>query len=335
MKQTLKYIFFAILFFSSVMAIAEQDKGLQEGANNNPKWFRIEEQSISRDSILVGDQVLWSTTFTMPTDELLSIEPYSKTIDRDTNGIDVIHDFKLDTVSIKNGIAQIKAKLLFTCFDSGYVKLPQPLIISGNGDTLFLSTPQIAVTYIPIDTSTFVIKDIKGQIRYPITFKEVLPYCLAVLLFAGLIYLGYLYYNRRKSNLNLFGKPIVKDPPHIVALRALDKLRGEKLWQNGKQKLYYTILTDTLRGYIEGRYNVSAMEKTTNEILDSLKDKNIESSRFDELESLFKMADLVKFAKYLPTAVENEEAIPTAVRFVNATFMQQLEEQKSNDNREA
>ena len=47
MKQTLKYIFFAILFFSSVMAIAEQDKGLQAGANNNPKWFRIDKKSVS------------------------------------------------------------------------------------------------------------------------------------------------------------------------------------------------------------------------------------------------------------------------------------------------
>ena len=37
-------------------------------------------------------------------------------------------------------------------------------------------------------------------------------------------------------------------------------------------------------------------------------------------------ADLVKFAKYVPQAAENEEAIPMAVRFVNAAFEQQLQE---------
>ena len=41
-----------------------------------------------------------------------------------------------------------------------------------------------------------------------------------------------------------------------------------------------------------------------------------------------KTADLVKFAKFVPDAVSNEEAVPKAVRFVNSTFMQEMEQEK-------
>jgi hypothetical protein len=98
------------------------------------------------------------------------------------------------------------------------------------------------------------------------------------------------------------------------------------LWQNGEEKLFYTGVTDALREYIEARYEVSAMEKTTSEIMADLSDKKIEPRYYKELDELFKTADLVKFAKYVPGNEENEEVIPMAVRFVNAAFEQQLQE---------
>ena len=111
-------------------------------------------------------------------------------------------------------------------------------------------------------------------------------------------------------------------------MRELDRIRGEQLWQNGKEKLFYTGVTDALREYIEARFGVGAMEKTTSEIMADLSDKKIEPRHYKELEGLFKTADLVKFAKYVPGNEENEEAIPSAVRFVNSTFMQELEGEK-------
>ena len=70
------------------------------------------------------------------------------------------------------------------------------------------------------------------------------------------------------------------------------------------------------------------MEQTTNEIMLSLKDKQIQERYYRELDELLKTADLVKFAKYTPSAAENEETIPMAVRFVNATFEQELQQEK-------
>ena len=73
------------------------------------------------------------------------------------------------------------------------------------------------------------------------------------------------------------------------------------------------------------------MEKTSGEIMQSLQDKDIEERYYRELDELFKTADLVKFAKYIPQVHENEEAIPVAVRFVNSTFEQSLEDEKQKE----
>lgn len=312
--------------------------GISCGANaqsaaQNPGYFKIESSKLSKDSILVGDHLLWSAVFKVPSEKQIAIAPYGETLKQDSVKLEVLNEIKLDTISIKSGISQLEAKLLLTSFDSGYYKLPQPLMII-NGDTIYFDMPSVAVNPIQMDTATFEMYDIKGQIKYPVTFKEILPWILLGLLAIAAIYLVYRYIKYRRENKDFFGKPIVKDPPHIIALRELDKLRTQKLWQAGKEKQYYTGITDTLREYIEQRYGVSAMEKTSKEIMDSLADKKIEAKPYNELNELFKLADLVKFAKYTPLEAENEDAIPVAVRFVNSTFMQEIMETQAKKKEE-
>lgn len=296
-----------------------------------PQWLEIKSSTLSKDSILVGEQFVWSTVLSVPQEKELVFEPYANIVTVEKSPIDVVNDYKLDTLSIKNGIMEMEARLLLTSFDSGYYKLPLMLLMSTDGDTVYLDSPFLDVTNIQIDTANFVMHPIKGQMRYPLTFKEVLPWILLGLFVIVAAYMLYRYIKYRRENRDFFGKPVVKDPPHIIALRALDKIRGEKLWQNGKEKLYYTGITDTLREYIEARYKVSAMEKTSGEIMESLADKKIEEKYYRELDELFKTADLVKFAKYIPQASENEEAVPVAVRFVNSTFEQALEDEKQKE----
>ncbi|HRD53602.1 MAG TPA: hypothetical protein PKY96_13230, partial [Flavobacteriales bacterium] len=50
---------------------------------------------------------------------------------------------------------------------------------------------------------------------------------------------------------------------HERVLAQLDALEQERLWQQGLHKPYQSRLTDLLRGYIEERYQVPALERTT------------------------------------------------------------------------
>jgi hypothetical protein len=287
---------------------------------------------LSRDSILIGDQVELILDLQMNEGEGFLIAAQSEQL---VPGVETIKGMTVDTLSVKKGKIDIQAHMTITSFDSGSYVLPPMLALiqnsKGDIDSLLYRGPELYVNTIPIDTATYEIKDIKGQIGYPLTFKEILPWLLLALLLAALIYLIIRLVKARRNNLTLFGKPVQKDPAHIVALRDLEKIRKQKLWQNNKQKQFYTAVTDTLRYYISERFGIVTMERPSGEMLEDLKKQDIEGGTYDKIEKLFGRADLVKFAKYEATAEENEETIPDAVQFVNSTYVSQLEEEGGDE----
>ena len=316
MMKVLKYTALVLLTLLCANLGYAQSLNLSKAAN--PSWLEVKESKLTRDSIVIGDQVVWNLEFDIPENKDVVFAPYAPVVESYANiqlhgeeslydnasKLCIVHDFKIDTLSIEDGVKHLNAKVLLTSFDSGYFKLPNPVAVSKDGDTLYFDTPSIEVVNVQVDTANF------------------------ALVIIGVAYLIFRYIKYRKENKDFFGKPIVKDPAHIVALRELENIRNQKLWQEGKDKQYYTAITDTLREYIEERFNVNAMEKTSTEIIDSLKEKDIDKKSFNELDELFKYSDLVKFAKFKPQAAENEEAIIVAVRFVNTTFVQEMELEK-------
>src|SRR5665647_1644962 len=164
--------------------------------------------------------------------------------------------------------------------------------------------------------------DIKKPYGAPITFKEVAPWIIGVILIAAIVFFILYAISRRRKNIPLFSLPAKpKLPPHVVALSELDKLKEEQLWQHDKVKDYYTRLTDIIRVYLEERYDVPAMEQTTQEILSDFKGENsqIKGKLFTGLQKTLDTADLVKFAKYTPLADENHFVMVHAYSLVEET----------------
>ena len=85
------------------------------------------------------------------------------------------------------------------------------------------------------------------------------------------------------------------------------------MWQNNQVKEYYSELTEIVRNYIERVLQVPALEKTTDEIIGMLRNfhdaNTIQTSKetIKKLKELLQEADLVKFAKSKPIAIEIEE----------------------------
>ena len=73
------------------------------------------------------------------------------------------------------------------------------------------------------------------------------------------------------------------------------------------------------------RYGISALEKTTAEIFRELLDKDVPDGLYQEMKDLFERADFVKFAKYVASDEENAGVVPSAVRFVTATYQQEVD----------
>lgn len=283
-----------------------------------------------KDTILIGDQVTLRFKTSLAKGEKFLFPAPSNPI---TEGVELVTAPITDTISQKDGVFELESRVVVTSFDSGSYSLPAfvayKIKSDGTTDTLSFDGGSLVVNTIQIDTTTYKPFDVKEQMNYPYSLKEALPWAgLLVLLFLIIWFIRKAIKNIREKK-NIFGKPIVVDPPHIVALRRLEKLREQKLWQNN-QKEFFTALTDTLREYIEERFSLQAMEQTSNEILKDLSNKEIEKIVYKELSDLLTLSDLVKFAKYTAQEHECENSLPAAIKFVNSTYMQQLEEDSDN-----
>lgn len=288
--------------------------------------------TLSKDTLLIGDQAEWVSKFKVPAGMTMKIDSMSGYI---VPGVELIGDFHIDTVKKKKDFSNVEARALITSFDSGSYKMP-PLVVyfyKGNeiADTLRLKEIPLEVTTVPIDTATYRMADIRPQFKYPVSPWTVAATVGAGLLIAALIAMAIWLVVRYRRNKPVFGKAKPKDPPHIIALRNLEKIRNEKLWQSGREKQFYTAVTDVLRKYIEERFTIGTMEMTSNEIIADLSKEKISPDNFEGISELFYTADLVKFAKYSATEEENEKAIPVSVKFVNDTFLQEIKEEEGSN----
>ena len=156
---------------------------------------------ISRDSILIGDQIEWTLDLQLAPGESARI---SKPGEAPVPGVEALGEMTLDTLSQKGGKLDLRGRVVLTSFDSGSYDLPQLFVLlartDGSVDTLTYHGPHLEVTTIPIDTATFQPYDIKGQIRYPLTFKEVLPWIGLVLLVAALVWLLVRWIRMRRTS---------------------------------------------------------------------------------------------------------------------------------------
>jgi len=288
--------------------------------------------SIDSSSIMIGDQVTMEIGIGVPIGFVVDWPQFSDTL---TGNIEILKIAKIDTL-IETDKLNLKQRLLITSFDSGFFEIPaisfnfkhegDTTQFTANTNKLFLQV------YTPVVDTSQAFKVIKGPVGEPYTFKEALPWILLGLAIIGIVILLIRYLRKRKKNQPVFArkaKPL--PPPHITAIKKLEELRLAKIWQQGRLKLYYTQLTDITREYMEGRYHFDALEMTTDEILETLKEQKANKEIVSKLGASLQLADLVKFAKAQPTALENDLSLSHCVDFVNETkevIVAQAEEEK-------
>ena len=239
--------------------------------------------------------------------------------------IEILEKSAVDTVLSDDNRVSLKQRLLITCFDSGYYAIPPVhFTYTVPNDTIqhFEETEAmlLRVSTIAVDT-TQAIKDIRAPLAAPITFKEALPYILGGLAILIIAVLLVYYFRKRKKEEPVFkvsSKP--KLPPQQIALTALDDLRLKKLWQSGRVKEYHTELTDIVRVYLEGKFDINAMEMTSDEIMESLEITQVNAQAKDKISKVFQLADLVKFAKQQPLPLEHDASLNNAIDFVKESM---------------
>jgi hypothetical protein len=273
---------------------------------------------IDTTRMLIGDQVnLWFEV-EQPTGIQVAFPALRDSL---AGKIEVLSSSPVDTLTRNGNMLKLRQRILLTSFDTGFFVIPGFVFKApGFSDSVRTEALGLEVMGIPVDT-TKGITDIKLPYEVPVTFSEVLPYIIVGLLLIAIIILYIWYLRKRRAVVKELVKPDIPPvPAHIWALGELDELVREKLWQQGKTKLYYSRLTDIIRRYIELRFSRPAMEQTTDEIMADFRGNGlIPQAMQDDLRALLQLADLVKFAKWSPDAEESEASQKSAYDFILRT----------------
>jgi hypothetical protein len=168
-----------------------------------------------------------------------------------------------------------------------------------------------AVTNNPALAGTNTLREIKPPVDIPSGWVW-FWWTLSALALTALLFAAWSYWRKRRAQAAVV--PII--PAHV---RAKQKLEAA-LALIHQPREFCILVSDTVRWYLEERFNFHAPERTTEEFLYELQSTDLLTR--DQKESLgefLKRCDLVKFAKYEPGEPELRDLYDSALRLIEET----------------
>lgn len=304
-------------------AATQPSKPVAQTIERGPVQFTI---SVPKDEIIVGDKFPLTVeviaepgvTVTMPiVKEALGkfevSEPRTPPDIPDGARRRWTHTYNLRT--LETGEVKIPA-LTMKFGDARNAKPGEPVPIDNELSTepLFLHVASLMTG--EFDPYNF--RDIKGAVDVPVSRAATWwKYAAGTAFLLALIAAAWLLLKRRGTRPVVAPPPL---PPHVWALRELDRLAAENLVSHGEFHAFFFRLSLIARQYIERRFGIMAAEQTTDEFLREVRTNPVLNDDQRTLLSRFlRLADMVKFAKLQPQPGESEEVFAAARNFVQQT----------------
>jgi hypothetical protein len=313
MKQFFKYLLLVLPSFFVANFFAQEN--LQVQAILGSKSIKIGEQTQLIFRVKVAD------------DKMKAAIQFPKIGDSLAPHVEMVSASHIDTFFPEKDNPKLIGKqqtLVITSFDSGFHVIP-PFKFYFNNDTSVAYETEpllLEVQSLKVDTNEASIKDIKLPFEEKYDWREDVPFYATV---AGIIVLAILLFFLIRRLLRKKpvepSKPKLNEPVHIYVLRILEAAKTDKIYQQGKIKEYYSVISDSLRFYIEERCQVPALEFTTEETIKALAKTELMPAHIAQLKQILVTADFVKFAKMEPLEYEHDQNVEKAIQFVNQTFI--------------
>ncbi len=283
----------------------------------NAQQIKVEAK-VDKVSVSIGEQTTFHLTAHVPAKSGIQFPLIADSIGK----IKIVKT-SVDSAADKDdaNTQVINHNYTITGFEAGTYTIPAYTFKAKTGT---YSTDSLVVQFKPVAVDTTKsFYDIKQPLSVDYTWwdwiKDHWIWVVCGLVFIGLVVLVTWYISRRYEQNPIFQSVKVVLTADQVAMNKLNELQAKNLWQNGDVKTYYIELTDILREYLEKRYRIQAWEQTTEEILASLKPKQLPAEAIKRLKDILLLADLVKFAKEKPVGPENEASMDNAISFVQQT----------------
>ncbi len=238
---------------------------------------------ISKDSILVGQQV--------QIEILSSINTFSDSNDLldQFNSFEIIDFSIMDTIIIDSS-KYLKHKLNITAWESGTYKFGS-----------FGTSKKIIVS--EIETNENEIKQIKENLKISFSLIDYWIYISIVLILALIYIISKKYLKKTERVLEIVEEELKLDPIELT-INKLEILKNEKLWEKDEINLHFTKASNIIRKYLELKFNFSALEIPTADILLKYKEFNQDDFSIKMLNKILLSCELAKFAKNQPDKSE-------------------------------
>jgi len=249
--------------------------------------------TIDTASIRIGEEIIYTIQVEADSTDLV-LFPEGQTF----NPLEVIESYKIDTTRLQDKIKLIK-KYGLTQFDSGSYTIPTQRIVINN-NPFNTDSVKVEVANVVVDTIKQKMYNIKPafEVRDPsFDYVKVLYWLVPALVLLGVVL--YFYFRRKKKREEAENQL----PPYEEAIEALKELDHSHFLVNDNSKKYYSALTEIIKKYLHREVDDSALESTSNELIERLilhRDSgnfDFDTATIKKLDSIFKRADLIKFAK--------------------------------------
>jgi hypothetical protein len=288
--------------------------------------------TLNRDEAQIGEEVIYNIAVEVDSTKSV-VFPEGQTF----LPLEMIESYQIDTVR-KEAKLQFIKKYGLTQFDSGRYTIPKQKVIVGD-KTIVLDSLLIEIKPVIVDTTKQKLFDVKPMIKVKKPTGNWWKYLLLGVLIASLIGFLLYWFIWRKKPLTEEEK-IALLPPYDRAKLALQKLDESGYLDQDAYKDYYSELTLAIRKYLDEKVYDKALESTTDELMTRLHilcDGNqisLSKTSLNNLESILKRADLVKFAKSNPDkalAVLDRKVVDEEIDHVKEALPEPTEEEKLQD----
>jgi len=176
-----------------------------------------------------------------------------------------------------------------------------------NGKTYHLKTERVGVEAVSAVPE-------KGEIRLPWMW-----------MIAGLIIMvaggiGIYYFFKKKGDTQ-----VEQEIAQIMEEKYLDELKDKVDLKNSDKNEPFTLLTNFFRKYLSEKYGISALEATTDELLNMLSSEKLNEGLVRKSKILFSKADVVKFSGKEATQADLDEAYTTVETILETNLAREKE----------
>ncbi|MCB8989190.1 MAG: hypothetical protein H6665_01105 [Ardenticatenaceae bacterium] len=270
--------------------------------------------------LTVGDVVTLTITAVHPADSRVLWPTWGET----WGELEIRAQQAPQTVAGEPGMQTTAQTMQATLWTPGvYTTLPLTMTIAAaDGELQEITAVPITLTvYSVLNEDDLTLRDIKPQasLQAPSRWPWLLGGLLGAAALAAAVYWARRHWPQRQLATAVSLPAVDNRPAHEIALAELARITALDLPAQARFKDHYTLVSDVLRHYLQGAFDLPALDRTTAELRRDLHATPIAPASQAHLITLLDEADLVKFAQVIPDLPAAQQFPAQAQQFVLAT----------------